>query len=279
MSRQQKLFRTLDKLYYDPASPGSYGGVERLVRSVRDRRIKGITRKSIKDYLIHQQAYTLHKPAKRKFLRNKTRVSGINRQWQADLCDMQGLRKQNKGVAYLLTVIDVFSKYAWVVPLKTKNVASMLNGFKLLFEKAHPRKPWKIQTDAGMEFLNKQIQNFLKSKMIHHFCSHSDKKAAVVERLNRTLKSRIWTYHTSRHTRTYISILDKIVYSYNHSYHRTIGISPAEVTKEMERDLYRKMFRQSPVKNKTKTMVKNGEMVRVSKAKRKFDKGYMPNWS
>ena len=122
-------------------------------------------------------------------------VGSIDKQWQADLADMQCLSKNNDGYKYLLTVIDCFSKYAWAIPIKEKSAASLLKAFKHLFEKqAFPRKPNRLQTDKGKEFVNKQVQAYLKEQAIRHFASESDQKAAMVERFNRTLKGRMWKY-------------------------------------------------------------------------------------
>ena len=117
---------------------------------------------------------------------------------------MQALSRKNKGTKYIFTVIDVFSKYAWAIPVKIKGGPEMKNAFELLFQMSNPRKPDKLQPDAGKEFLNKDVQKSLKSHGILHFHSHRDKKEAVVERFNRTLKTKIWTYFTAKQTNIFI---------------------------------------------------------------------------
>ena len=114
-----KLHRKLDEIYYNPSNLGSYGGVRRLFLAAKENGLK-ISEKSIKNYLRDQASYSLHKPARRNFKRNPTIVGGIDQQWQADLADMQAISRFNNGTKYLLTVIDVFSKYAWVIPVKNK---------------------------------------------------------------------------------------------------------------------------------------------------------------
>ena len=127
-------------------------------------------------------------PSRKNFKRNQTVVGGIDQQWQADLADMQALSRKNKGTKYILTVIDVFSKYAWAIPVKNKGRPEMKNAFELLFQMANPRKPDKREKDGGRSFLHNDVQKFLKSHGVINFVSHSDNKAAVVERFNRTLK-------------------------------------------------------------------------------------------
>ena len=105
----KQLKQRLDRIYHAPSDPEALGGAERLLERARERNIPGVSRTAIADYLHGQQAYSLHKPARKKYKRNKNYVAGIDAQWQADLADMQGLVNQNDGMKYMLTVIDVFS--------------------------------------------------------------------------------------------------------------------------------------------------------------------------
>ena len=273
--------KQLDKIYYNPQDPGSYGGVNRLLKRAKEVGIPEINLSKVRDYLRDQNAYTLHKPARKHFTRNRTITGAIDKQWQADLADMQSLASSNSGYKYILTVIDIFSKYAWAIPVKSKSSKDMLVAFETLFKKAGPRRPERLQTDAGKEFLNKEVQALFKQKNIHHFFSGSDQKAAVVERFNRTLKGRIWTYFTAHQEDNYIDLLDKLVNAYNHSTHRSIGMRPADVQKKDEPKLFNKMFGDdlSKVRSTQTPPLKEGQMVRVSKVKGAFEKGYMPNWS
>ena len=91
-----------------------------------------LTRKQILEWLMVQDAFTLHKPVRRNFKRNCVLVSGIDEQWQLDLADMQSLKEYNDGYRYLLVCIDVFSKYAWVLPLKTKTGLVLVEAFKMI---------------------------------------------------------------------------------------------------------------------------------------------------
>ena len=154
-----KLFKELDKIYYHPDEEGSYGGIQKLLRAAKSKGLK-VSEKSIIDYLGRQASYSLHKPSRKNFKRNQTVVGGIDQQWQADLADMQALSRKNKGTNYILTVIDVFSKYAWAIPVKNKGGPEMKNAFEILFQMSNPRKPDKLHTDAGKEFLNKDVQKF-----------------------------------------------------------------------------------------------------------------------
>lgn len=276
--RQQYIESTLRDIYYNPNDSGSYGGVERLFKRANETEVNAISRDEVTNFLKNQRSYSLHKPIRKNFKRNKTLVSGIDVQWQADLADMQGLSRQNEGNKYLLTCIDIFSKFAWVVPTKDKSANAMLEAFEKLFIKSDPRKPQRLQTDRGKEFLNRLVKGYLKQIGVELFQTYSDKKAAVVERFNRTLKTRIWTYFSANSTKRYIDVLPQIVKSYNESTHRSIGMRPAEVRKEHEDLIWSRLYSAGPRRLPPLKMAPM-EMVRVSRVKGDFEKGYVPNWT
>jgi hypothetical protein len=273
---------SLHEIYYDPASTGGFGGIERLLVEAKRRGLQ-VSRKRVEDFLAEQETYARHKPVRRNFLRNHTYVRGIDDQWQADLAEVQHLSKDNGGIRYLLTCIDVFSKHAWVVAVRSKSSEDMVEAFHKLFQTSK-RLPNRLQTDKGKEFLCKPVQQLLKQKGVHHFTSNSDKKAAVVERFNRTLKTRMFRYLTATNAKRYVDVLQQLVDSYNKSFHRAIGMAPADVRKEHERHIWYRLYgaadklRRQRLKS-GKDVPEAGEVVRISRWKGTFEKGYAPNWS
>lgn len=261
----------MDKTYQDPSHAGSFGGVDALFRAAKGT----VSKKEIGKWLEGIDAYTLHKPARRSFLRNRVIVSGINDQFQADLVDMQKWSGYNKGFRYLLTCIDVFSKYAWTVPLKNKTGKAIIDAFTLIFRE---RKPKNLQTDKGTEFTNAKFQRFLKSHEVRFFTTHNETKASIVERFNRTLKTKMWKYFTAKNTYRYIDVLSELLKSYNASFHRSIQMPPIEVTLENESDVHFALYGDMK-KPKKKCAFSIGDTVRVSKHKLTFEKGYETNWS
>ena len=135
-------------------------------------------------------------------------------------------------------MVDVLSKYAWVQPLKAKTGVEMVKGFDIILK--DKRKPIQLQTDRGKEFYNRP---FLKQQNIHHFSTYGDAKAANVERFNRTLKGRMFLYVTAAKTFRFNKVLPSLVKGYNASYHRSIGMSPKDVTRKNERAVWRRFFR------------------------------------
>src|SRR3981189_2941824 len=133
---------------------------------------------------------------------------------------MQVEAKYNDGNKYILTVIDIFSRYAWAEPIKTKSPQHVKPAVELIFSMG--RKPFKIQTDQGTEFESRTMQDFFNSHRIHQFSVKSQFKAAIVERFNRTLKAKMWHYFTHANTRKWLDILPKLVQAYNMAEHRSI---------------------------------------------------------
>ena len=191
--------------------------------------------------------------------------------------NISSLARYNKGYKLLLTCIDVFSKFAWVVPLKNKTGESPVNGFQSILDLV--RSPEKLQTDKETEFLNRNFQSFLKENNIHFFTTNSKLKASVVERFNRTLKTRMWKYFTAKNNRVYIDNLQDIVHGYNNSYHQSTGRAPASVSLLNAGQVRRKLYGNSWTKPGRKFKFKLGDQVRISKSRRTFKKGYLPSWT
>ena len=101
----------------------------------------------------------------------------------------------------------------------------------------------------------------------------------MVERFNRTLKTRMWKYFTSKNTLVYIDILQDIVHGYNNSYHRSIGQSPASVSLLNVGQVRRKLYGNSWAKPIRELKFKLGDQVGISKSRRTFKKGYLPSWT
>ena len=141
---------------------------------------------------------------------------------------MQLISKFNKEFRFLLCVIDIFSKYAWVVPLKDKKGVSIVDAFQKILDDLN-RKPNKIWADKGSEFYNSSFKNWLKDNDIEMDSIHNEEKSVVAERFIRSLKTKIYKYLTSVSKNVYIDKLDDMVNEYNNTYHRTIKMKPVDV--------------------------------------------------
>lgn len=218
----------------------------------------------------------LHASARRTFPRRRVVVRGYDDLWQADVVEMRPYARRNKGHNYILTVIDVLSKYAWALPLKSKSGSEVAKALATIF-RTDKRHPANLQTDQGKEFYNADVQNLLKRHGVNHYSTYSVMKASVVERFNRTLKNNMWKMFTLNGSYRWIDDLARLVAEYNARKHRTIGARPSDVTPAMADRLLRTVY--SNVKIAGPARFKVGDPVRVSKFKTVFAKGYTPNWT
>jgi hypothetical protein len=231
-------------------------------------------------WLQKQDTYTLHKPVRKKFKRNRYFVTNIDEIWQADLIDVRSISKYNDGFNYILIIIDIFSRYGWAVQIKNKTPLSVKNAFSYVF-KTSKRKPLKLNTDKGLEFTSLTMRNFLRDNKIHFYTSQNpDVKACLAERLIRTLKSSLYKYFTFKNTKRYINVLQDIVQSYNSTVHSSINKAPKDVNENNILEVWRYLYKDLVHKKNSKTsLFKKGDKVRISKYRGQFSKGYFPNWS
>ena len=185
---------------------------------------------------------------------------------------MQLLSRYNKGIRFLLFVIDIFSKYAWVVPLKDKKGISIVKAFQIILKQSNSRKPNKIWVDKGSEFYNASFKKWLQDNDIVMYSIHNEGKSVVAERFIRALKSKICKYMTSISKNVYIDKLDDIVDEYNNTYHTTIKMKPIDVKDNTYINADKEINNKDP-------KFKVGDRVGISKYKNIFAKGYTPNWS
>ena len=267
----------LKEIYFDPKSPGSFGSVKKLY-SVAKKVIPNLKLKDVEKWMFDQDSYTLFRQSKKRFPRLPILVDKVDEQWQADLMDMSWVAKQNENNKYILVIIDCLSRYAWATPVKDKSAKTMIEAFKVII-KSSERKPDKLQTDQGKEFVNQFLKSYFKSLNINHFTATDGTiKCAIVERFNRTLRSRIYRYFHYKDTLKYIDVLNDIVDAYNSSYHRTIKMSPKEAL--VNQSAARSAIFKGQKKNTNKQIpFKIGDTVRITTHKLIFEKDATKKWN
>ena len=143
--------------------------------------------------------------------------------WSADLIDKSSLSKYNNNYKFILTVIDIFTKYAWAIPLKNKSGLSITNGFKIVLSE-HPqggsesREPKKLWVDRGSEFYNKKFKSLLKEYETKLYSTYSDLKAVFIEKFNRTLLHIINKPIFINGEGNWVNILNDAVITYQNKY-------------------------------------------------------------
>ena len=217
----------------------------------------------------------LHRPVVRHFPKRKVYVKAIDQIWAADLIDMQAFAEYNDGVKYLLSVIDIFSKYGFIVPLKDKSGKSVFDAFIKIF-KTSGRKPEKLWIDKGKEFYNKDV----KSLGVELYSTENEEKSSIIERWNRTMKEQMFKYFTANSTRKYIDVLESMVNKYNNTRHSSIKMTPTKAsTKANETIVWKNLYGDLNPEPPSKPKFSVGDKVRISKKKKFFEKGYTPRWT
>jgi len=264
------------KRYTDPSKPGSFLGLSGFKRNTKNKNSK-----AIESSLLKLNAYTLHKNKRKIFKRCKVRVTGIDDQWQVDLLDTRDIKGSNFGVSYIFTCIDVFSKKGWAKAIKNKGAPRCKKVFEQIIIESK-RKPNHVYLDSGNEFKG-EFSKYCKDQNIQIFPSTTKLKASVVERFNRTLKEKMWrmfTYHSSiksQKPKNFTNYLEKLVKSYNKSFHRSIQMAPTDVNKQNESKVREVLYSDQDTIINFKYKI--GDYIRISAQKNLFSKGYTPNWS
>lgn len=253
--------------YLNPSIPESFGGKSKFLKKFK---------KVDPKWFNSLDVYTLHKPKRKKFPTRSYRAKYPNQFWQADLNDMISISKENNGFKYILTAVDVFSRFGMAIPLKTKTGLEVTEGFKKLF-KEHGT-PKYIHTDEGKEFENAIFRNFLLQQESKQFSVKSEYKAGIVERFNRTLKERMFRYFTHVKNKNWVDILPNLLSAYNNSIHRTIKMTPIQAMKKQD-IVFTTQEQRILRKPKKSPKFKVGDIVRLSKVKNIFEKGYTRNWT
>ena len=233
---------------------------------------------SEEEYWQQQLADELHKPIKRNFTRRRVMVYHIDDIWCSDLVEMQQFSKWNKDYRYLLMVLDVFSKYGWIIPLKDKKGETVSEAFKTTLKEG--RNPEYLWVDKGREYYNKHVKDFLEKNNIRMYSTENEEKSSVCERWNTTIKTKMWKQFTVQGNTQYLYVLLKLVKEYNNTKHSSIKMTPIEASKKKnEGTVYFNLYGDTEQLS-SKPKFKVGDKVRIGKYKRNvFDKGYTPNWT
>ena len=226
---------------YDIASNPEYDGYQRGLASMvykffnskvspRNKTISGKGTKEVNKILAEE----LHKPVIRKLNKRKVYSQFKDNIWGVDLADTRLLSKKNKDIKYLLCAIDLFSKYAFVVPLKDKKGISITNAFNKIIKQSN-RKPNKIWVGQGGEFYNHVFKRCLSNNDIIMYSTFNEGKSVVVERFIRTLKNKLHKHMTAINKNVYYHVLDDVVNEYNNTKHNTIKMKPKDVKNDNNR--------------------------------------------
>jgi hypothetical protein len=289
----------LERIYKNPRHPGSFSGPLKLYQAVKNEGKFIIGQSRIRNWLKGNSTYTFNRIAHRKFKRNHVIVEGVDALWDADLIDLSFYKLKNEGYCYILLMIDIFTRYTYLRPLKTKSSVDVIEAMTSIFDKG--RVPNTLRTDKGREFSNVKVSAFYEAKNIHHYVTFNDTQANYAERCIKTIKTKIFRYMKEHNNHRYVDVIQSIVEGYNNSIHRSLGRTPSSVNKvnedEVRLDQYLlknrsrkplqkpRIINDEAVANKRKKKRKQmysfklGDIVRISLIKEKFDREYDQKWS
>jgi hypothetical protein len=270
---------SINQLFTTPSEPGSFTAAATFRKNH-----KKFSLKKIQSELEGNEVYTLHRQVRRKFPERKVVVAGISDQWQIDLLDIHKQKIANSHMCFLLTCIDVFTRYAWVVAIKNKEAKTCRAAFETIFAQTKP--PKYILSDAGNEFKGVCRKLFNELNIVH-LDTKSRHKAMVVERFNQTIRQKIsefvtWNKKENGSSR-FIDKLPELVQSYNATIHSSLGVSPDSINKSNEDAIRLKQY--GPPANDPKNddfiifKFKEGDYLRLVVDKALFEKGSTARWS
>ena len=258
-------------LYFSPEQPGSFAGASTFAKNQT-----GVSKPE--KWLQNFPAYSLHKPVRKRFKRNRVIVGSIDHLWQLDLTDLSRISEHNDGYRFLCFCIDVLSKYLWIEPLKDKKADTLVAAFQRILKSG--RKPLAVQTDQGTEFWNNKFKRLLKENNIKFYYTHNaETKASIVERVQRTIKSKMWRYFTHKNSYRYIDHLQNMVKSYNSTFHRSIGTKPSLVNTRNAQVVWQRLYSDLQDVPNISFKFNIGDKVRILNKNVQFRKGYEQAWS
>lgn len=272
----------LETIYYDPSHPASYSGVFKLYTFVKNDGKYRLTLEDIEDWLKSQETYSVYKPVKQNYATQKIIPIRMDYLHDMDLADMQAVSKYNDNYRFLLIVIDIFSRYLWVEPSKSKYADDIIEAYDKIIQQG--RIPELLRSDQGSEFINAKFQAYVKKHGIHHYTTQNIQHANYAERAIRTLKGRIYKMFYKNQNYRYIDDLQDIVSAYNNSVHSTIKMKPSSIQKSNETSLWLNHYLPLQLESEQKRLkmvpkLKPGDTVRVSYVKSRFPREYHQRFS
>ena len=174
----------------------------------------------------------LNKAVINKFERKKVIVNHIDEIHSCDLVDMVKYSRVNRGYKYIFTIIDIFSKFSWSFPIKSKTIKEIKSCFQTIFKE---RKPEYIWSDQELAFYSKEMLKFFEDNNVKIYYTHSNSKAVVIERFNRSLRELMMKEFVKNNNTVWYNILPNLIKTYNNRYHYTIKMKPIDVNKSNEK--------------------------------------------
>lgn len=288
----------LKRIYYDITNPNGFGGVGKLLRAAKEEGFEEASYGKVKKWLQSQENYSTNVSARHKVNRGHIPITALDFRWQCDLLSFESVKEKNDGHSFILVAMDEFSRYCFTRPLKRKTGPMVSEALESIFKIRRPL--YSLRSDRRQEFRARQVGEVAKKYGIYQSFIYHESHGTMVERLNRTLKLKLWKYMQYKNTHRWLDALEAVTKSYNNSVHSSLGVAPSSVTPDNEDEIRLKQYlirekKYGPkkamvkkregkplgrvMKRKRKTKYKVGDLVRVSYLKNKFSRGYDQQYS
>ena len=232
--------------------------------TIKSRKVLGLGN----DFTMEDLSEELNKGIINKFERKKIVINHIDEIHSSDLVDMIKYSKVNKGYKYIFTNIDIFSKYAWSFPIKSKKISDIKPCFEKIFKE---RKPLYIWSDQESSFFSKEMLKLFEDNNVKIYHTYSNLKAVVIERFNRSLRELMMKSFVKNNNTIWYNILDELIKTYNNRYHKTIKMKPIDINKTNEKHIKNTVYNYDITNKKPKFKI--NDIVRISLKRRElFDK-------
>lgn len=271
------LDEQLFDLYYNVGNSTAFGGLNKIMKAIKEKKLN-ISRQQAKSWLHRQRTYTLHYPIRKKFKRSRVMSYGPNWLIDGDLGFLPDLKWVTGNRPYFLLCVCTFSKFIWVIPLKTKQGKEVSEGLESVFSTCNPPAVY-FRSDFGGEFFSKDSKAVFSKFGVHHYGATSFVKASFAEGAIRVVKNKLYKYFTKNPKRgSYQTALQNIVNGLNNRIHSSHGFKPSAVTIYNQDKVFKALYPEYG-KKKDVALYKVGDKIRLSRLRSPFAKGFRKNYT
>ena len=225
----------------------------------------------------------IYKPALKTYPNRKVITQYPDDVWSVDLADMNDVINYNNKYRFMLNCVDCFSRYAWSIATTNKRGPTILEGLKQIVKDNNNKYPAHLWVDQGSEFYNQEVKEWCNDHDITMYSTFGRAKSAIVERFNRTIKTLLYKHFYAVQNKRWVKILPQFIKDYNDRPHKGLPakLTPAKVHAMKNDEInYIYDYQINQVKtNKDPQKFKVGDLVRLSRIKSTFEKGYHQSWT